>query len=209
MHKGVVIGDIVTVLVAAIVIYNNTFAWGLAGMHIAGKLMLNMINSSTIAVAISQINNSCGLATHAVPAGMPYAISILGLLFSNTTRTAMFHNSKPHTRGAVLAIFYTLVFVVNRRYDVDKHVDLARIVLFVSISHYMRLNKMSPWEEEIRTCWVLACYDPPLLCVAMLQLILDTEAHRAVTDTMRTQTTPTAPLGASVDIETWDVKECV
>ena len=129
---------------------------------------------------------------------MTYAVSLLGMLLSFCARTPLFTERTPAGRGCMVILFYTLSFTINRHQDTEQLADLAKVVLFVCISHYIRKNKHTcPWEEEARTCWVLACYAPPLLSVALLQLILDTDAH--------------VPKSKVVDehIETWDVKDCV
>ena len=90
MHKHVVIGDIITVVVSAWVLYNNVFVWAITGMHLAIRYATGQVNSACIAVSILQLSNTCVKRRAILPPGMTYAVSLLGMLLSFCARTPLF-----------------------------------------------------------------------------------------------------------------------
>ena len=190
------VSDCATVLVYAALLYYDKFVWAATGFHLAVRYSTDTLRSSCVCVSLLQLSNTCERMRAVVPPAAGYGIAGLGLLLCAATRSEAFQEVPTRTRGVVVVMFYTLALTINRVHNVSQETDVARVVLFVSLAYMLRKNcTMSDWEEEARTCWVLACYALPALGLALLQLALDTGGGEGQVSL------PTH----IADIETWDV----
>ena len=191
-----VLADVVTVLLYAVLLYYNKLVWAATGLHLAVRYATSTLQSSCICVSVLQLSNTCERMRAVVPPAAGYGIAGVGLLLCAAAHSNSFCEQPKAWRGATVITFYTLALTINRVHSVPLEADLARVVLFVSLSHCLRRRLSSvQWQTEARTCWVLACYAMPALVLALLQLATDT-AGEEVGDVLPTSVPA---------IETWDV----
>lgn len=192
---ALLVADYATVVVYALLLHFDRFVWAATGLHVALRYATGTLHSSCVSVSVLQLSNTCERLRAVVPPAAGYGIAGLGAVLCLAARTDIFHDLSLRSRGAVVIVFYTLALTINRAHSVAQEADVARVVLFVSISHYLHRNRgLAEWEEEARACWVLACYALPVLGLAMLQLAVDTsDSGKPVLPTDNTY------------IETWDL----
>ena len=193
------VGDYATAIVYALLLYHDRFVWAATGVHLAIRYATGTLHSSCVSVSVLQLSNTCERLRAVVPPAAGYGIAGLGIALCLAARTDIFHDMSPRARGAVVIMFYTLALTMNRVHSVAMQADIARVVLFVSISHYLRRHGgLADWESEARACWVLACYAMPALAIALLQLAVDTaDDGKALL--------PTTHAKEPFAIETWDL----
>tara|TARA_B100000519_G_scaffold194872_1_gene199223 strand:+ start:247 stop:885 length:639 start_codon:yes stop_codon:yes gene_type:complete len=197
MHKhAALVADAATVLLYAFLLYYDKLVWAATGLHLAVRYGTSTLRSSCVCVSVLQLSNTCERMRAVVPPAAGYGIAAVGLLLCLATHGDVFGELPRTWRGATVITFYTLSLTINRVHSVAPEVDIARVVLFVSLSHcFGRRRSDVSWETEARTCWVLACYAMPALMVALLQLAIDVSSEKP--DEVLPTTTQV--------IETWDV----
>ena len=189
------LSDGATIAVYIMLLYFDRFVWAATGVHVAVRYATDTLHSSCVAVSVLQLSNTCERLRAVVPPAAGYAVAALGIALCLAARTNIFHDMQRRTRGVVVIVFYTMALTINRVHSVSVETDAARVVLFVSISHYLSRNgSLAEWEHEARSCWVLACYARPALALALLQLAVDTKDNGQTL-------LPTCEHA----IETWDV----
>ena len=189
------VSDCCTVLLYAGLLEYDKFVWAATGFHLAVRYSTDTLSSSCVCVSLLQLSNTCERMRAVVPPAASYGIAALGLMLCAVTHCKVFAEVPTRTRGFFVFAFYTLALTVNRVHNVSKEIDVARVLLFVSVAHVLHKHcSMVEWEVEARTCWILACYALPALGLALLQLALDTGGDRQVLPTRFTH-----------DIETWDL----
>ena len=196
MHKHAALAaDVATVLLYAFLIYYDKLVWAATGLHLAVRYGTSTLHSSCVCVSVLQLSNTCERMRAVVPPVASYGIAAVGIMLCIAAHGDVFYQLPKTWRGATVITFYTLSLTINRVHSVPPQVDIARVVLFVSLSHCLSRQRSDVhWETEARTCWVLACYAMPALMVALLQLAFDVSSEQK--NVLPTYTHA---------IETWDV----
>ncbi len=196
MHKhAALVADVATVLLYAFLTYYDKLVWAATGLHLAVRYGTSTLHSSCVCVSVLQLSNTCERMRAVVPPVASYGIAAVGIMLCIAAHGDVFYQLPKTWRGATVITFYTLSLTINRVHSVPPQVDIARVVLFVSLSHCLgRQRSDVQWETEARTCWVLACYAVPALVVALLQLAVEVSSEKK--DVLPTSTPA---------IETWDV----
>ena len=164
-----VLADVLSLSVYAVCLYMPALTWVATGLHMAMQYGTQRVTQRVVVLSVLQVarcSDSLRTAVHSVRVAM----SAAGLVVAILARLGTLKHLSKRVQGMFVLCFYTLIVAV--RVDVSNEFRMLRAVMYMLL-HYTVDPTATPWERAAMCTWVLGSFNPLLMCLAAVQLVVD------------------------------------